>query len=31
MVLVDVKTDPKYISAEQEEGHIIAQANAPLS
>ena len=29
--VVDVKTDPKYMTAEQEEGHIIAQANSPLS
>ena len=29
--VVDVKTDPKYLTAEQEEGHIIAQANSPLS
>ena len=29
--VVDVKTDPKYMTAEQEEGHIIAQANSPIS
>ena len=29
--VVDVKTNPKYMTAEQEEGHIIAQANSPIS
>ena len=29
--VVDVNTDPKYMTAEQEEGHIIAQANSPLN
>jgi DNA-directed RNA polymerase subunit beta len=29
--VVDINTDPKYMTAEQEEGHIIAQANSPLS
>ena len=29
--IVDFKTSPTYLTAEQEEGHIIAQANAPLN
>jgi DNA-directed RNA polymerase subunit beta len=29
--IVNFKTSPTYLTAEQEEGHIIAQANAPLN